>query len=190
MCIRDSERAILAGDERTGVCVMGVAPELDSGPIYACKETLIADKSLAELQVELSELGASMLVELLAEGVEGLASPSAQLGEPSYATKISSDELEIRPDDQVARVRALVALGRAWLLLDASRLRVLKVEGSEGPVGPSGTLDGTRLSLGDGALELLEVQPEGRRAMTALDWRRGHPSNGPERIGRVDGAPA
>jgi methionyl-tRNA formyltransferase len=178
------ERAILAGDRETGVCVMEVVPALDEGGIYAMRRVAIAEKSLDELRAELCELGSELLVELLASGVAALPAPAPQVGVVTYAKKLEATELELdfsRPAHELAR---LVRLGRAFTFLGASRLRIL-----EARVGPSvgsapGELHGTSVATGDGSLVLVKVQPEGKRAMDAGAWRRGLQQSAAVHLGR------
>ncbi|HEY7939271.1 MAG TPA: methionyl-tRNA formyltransferase, partial [Acidimicrobiales bacterium] len=82
------ERAILAGDATTGVCVMALEEGLDTGPVYARAELDIGpDEHLSSLRDRLVTRGSELLVAVLAGGVEGLPEPVAQEGEPIYAHK-------------------------------------------------------------------------------------------------------
>ena len=104
----------------------------------------------------------------------GLGDADAQEGEVSYAKKISANELEIDLAGSVEVALRTIRLGRARTADRGSRLLVLAAERCEGlEGGKPGQLDGTRLQLGDGAIDLRVVQPENRRAMPAADWRRG-----------------
>jgi methionyl-tRNA formyltransferase len=124
-------------------------------------------------------IGTDLLLDQLANG---LSAPVPQVGEPTYAAKIDAEELHLdwsQPAEQLARV---VRLGRAWTEFRGRRLRVLRGRAVPGS-GEPGSLEGTRVAAGEGALELLEVQPEGKGAMPAADWVRGaHPAPG-ERLG-------
>ena len=87
------ERAILAGDETTGVCLMDLAEELDTGAVYRRTETPIGpDETLDELRGRLVDIGTRQLIEALAEG---LGEPEPQSGDPVYAHKITAAEREI-----------------------------------------------------------------------------------------------
>ncbi|HUC04574.1 MAG TPA: methionyl-tRNA formyltransferase, partial [Acidimicrobiales bacterium] len=109
------ERALLSGDAETGVCVMKVEEGLDTGPVYDCRVVPIADDDdLSSLRRRLSALGSTMLVDLLAHGVEGLPTPRAQEGEPSMADKVGTDDLRLRWDRPAADLARVVRLGRAW----------------------------------------------------------------------------
>jgi len=178
------ERAILAGDERTGVCVMGLEPTLDTGPLYACSETEVDDKYLDDLRAELVARGADLLFELLAH--DPLPAPMAQRGEPTYAKKVTDAELELdftRPAVELART---VRLGRARTWAGPQRLAVRRVEVLGATAGEPGALDGDVVTCGAGGLRLVEVVPEGRRPMGFAAWRRGLRTAAPARLGSVE----
>lgn len=165
------ERAILAGDTKTGVCIMELEETLDTGGIYRCVEIPIGpNQTLEELRAKSVSEGVDLLLQSLEEG---LGSPTPQLGEPSYAHKISSSELEIDWGLSSEEILRLVRLGRAWTTVSGSRLRVHSAK-----IGSLTNLEiGQRkgLSVGscDGTVELIEVQPEGRKKMLAEDWMNG-----------------
>jgi methionyl-tRNA formyltransferase len=169
------ERAILAGDERTGVCVMAIEPTLDTGPVYASVAVDVGDKTASALTNELAEKGAALLIEVLAS--EDLrAYPRAQEGEVTYARKLTSDDYRISPTmsaDQIARV---VRLERAYCLLGGRRLRVIRGHTSS-QIATPGSLshhDGeVVLHATDGSFVLEEVQVEGSRQMAAATWWLG-----------------
>lgn len=169
------ERAVLAGDEVTGVCLMDVVDELDAGDIYARADVPIGSEDTADdLRLRLVEAGSALLLDALANG---FGPPQPQVGEPTYAGKLTPENRHLdwaRPADELARV---VRVGGAWTTIAGRRLKVLRARPvTDACSGPIGTLDGTRVCCGDGAaLDLLNVQPEGKRPMAADDWRRGHP---------------
>lgn len=147
------ERAILAGDPTTGVCVMAVDEQLDTGAVYARAEVPIGAETTAdELRAELVEIGTRLLVDALAGG---LPEPVPQSGEPTYAAKIDPAELRIdwsRPPEEIHR---LIRIGGAWTTFRGGRLKI----------------HGARLV--DGEVVPTEVQPEGRPRMTYDAWRNG-----------------
>jgi methionyl-tRNA formyltransferase len=176
------ERAILAGDSTTGVCLMEVAPELDAGAVYARQEVPIgSDDTLAQLRDQLVATGSSLLVEQL---TAGLRPPVAQEGEPTYAAKLTSDDHRLRFDRTAVEVHRVVRLGRAWCRFRGKRLKVLAAapelagtgDGSAGvEVGARpGQLRRGAVAVADGWLRLIEVQPEGKRAMSGEAWFNGH----------------
>lgn len=152
------ERAILAGDAETGVCVMAVEEGLDTGGVFASARTPIEGKTTQDLWDELSATGTALLLEWMEHAfVDGrLVEPEPQSGEPTYARKLTADDRRI-PDDAPATERlAVVRVGGAWTEVDGVRMKVLDAE-----VGV------------DGAFRPLVVQPAGKRAMAFDDWRRG-----------------
>lgn len=159
------ERAILAGDTQTGVCLMALEEGLDTGPVYRRAVVDIApDETAAELRSRLAALGTEQLVSALAEG---LGQPVAQEGEVTYAAKLTPEDLRLDwslPAEQLARV---VRVGHAWTTFRGRRLLVLRARVSDG----SG--EGLAVPAGGGVLSLLEVQPEGKGPMAAAAWARG-----------------
>lgn len=178
------ERAILAGDEVTGVCVMAVTEELDRGDIYARRELEIGEGvSATELRSDLAGMGADLLVETLRTGLDD---PVAQEGEPSYATKISTDDRRIDWHSDALFIDRVVRVGGAWTTVNSSRLKVNRVSPQPPQQGdpPPGVLDGERVGTGQGTVLLKEVQPEGRAAVGAADWLRGARLEPGQRLGQ------
>ena len=153
------ERAILAGDAETGVCIMAIEQGLDTGAVFAREATQVGDDETAgELRQRLVALGTDLLVETLPNLTT--ITPSPQVGEPTLAPKLTVDEFELdfaRPADELVRVvRAGNPRPGAWTTVDGRRLKVWRAR-----VGD------------DGSLELLEVQREGRARMSGEAWIRG-----------------
>jgi methionyl-tRNA formyltransferase len=157
------ERAILAGDAETGVCLMALDEGLDTGPVYATEVVSIAPEETAdELRARLVDVGTRMLVERLRDG---LGDAAEQQGEPTYAAKLDPAELEIDWSKPAEEVHRLIRLGRAWTTFRGKRLRVLRA-----------TLDGAAHGFPYAGLVLTEVQPEGKGPMAATAWANGaHP---------------
>lgn len=180
------ERAILAGDDRTGVCIMAVEEGLDTGPVYACREVPIGREQTAdELRAELTEVGTELLVSVLAEG---LPEPRPQEGEPTYASKLEPFEHHLDWSRPATALHRVVRLGEAWTTFRGRRLKVLRARIGPAVGGPAlgeGELDPDRLLVGtgDGTLELIDVQPEGRGARPASAWRNGARPGPGERLG-------
>ena len=170
------ERALLAGDEETGVCLMQLEEGLDTGPVYGCERVGVGpDEGLDELRGRLVEVGTELLLRSLQEG---LGEPSPQEGEVTYAAKLEPSELRLdwsRPAEELHRV---VRLGRAWTTFRGARLRVLRARVVDG-----GDLSDAVMPAGEGALELVEVQPEGKRPMAAAAWLAGARPQPGERLG-------
>ncbi len=167
------ERAILAGDTETGVCLMAIDEGLDTGPVYGCEAIGIGPEETApELRARLATLSASMLVDALATGL-GRAVP--QQGEATYAEKIEPADLYLDWNRSASELHRVVRLGRAWTTWRGRRLLVLaaRVAAEAPPDGPPGRLEGDLVVTGDGALRLVTVQAEGRPPLPAVDWLRG-----------------
>jgi methionyl-tRNA formyltransferase len=174
------ERALLAGDAQTGVCLMRIEPSLDTGPVYACERVAIGpDETAGELRLRLVEAGTRLLVERL-PSIPG-STPEPQHGEPTYAEKLTIDEFHLDPDDDARHLALLVRAGNprpgAWLTIGGQRLKVLRAHAAGDGGSEPGVIDAhARLGTRDGALVLDEVQPAGKRAMAAGAWVRGaHP---------------
>jgi methionyl-tRNA formyltransferase len=159
------ERAILAGDERTGVDLMVIEEGLDTGAVYDRGEVSVGpDETADELRDRLTVLGTELL---LANLREGLPEPKPQQGEPSYAHKIDPDELRIDWTRPAIEIHRLVRIGGAWTTHDGHRLKLWRT--ALGPIGPGAIA----VPAGDGPIEVVEVQPEGRRRMPARAWANG-----------------
>ena len=177
------ERAMLAGDTETGVCIMALEAGLDTGPVYSRTVCTIGSHETAgELRARLVAAGTRLLVETLP--AIPTTRPRPQSGEPSYADKLTVEEFELdwtRPAAELARVvRAGNPRPGAWTTDHGTRLKIWRARPlSAGIDAPPGTVFGhTRVATGDGALELVEVQPEGRRVMPANAWLAGRRSPG------------
>ncbi len=172
------ERAMLAQDPETGVCVMALEAGLDTGPVYARATCPIAGHETAgELRARLAALGTELLITTLPK--IPTTTPSPQVGTPTYADKLTVEEFELdweQPAVDLARViRAGNPRPGAWTTDHGGRLKIWRCRPLSASVDePPGTVFGhTRVATGDGALELVEVQPEGRRVMAANVWLAG-----------------
>jgi methionyl-tRNA formyltransferase len=175
------ERAILAGDDRTGVCLMAVEEGLDTGAVYGRVELPIGpDESADELRARLVAAGSDLLVGQLRSG---LGRPEPQVGEPTYAEKIHPDELELDWSQPALTVHRLVRVGGAWTTFRGRRLKVWHTRLVD--VGPpaAGRIDGLVVGTGAGAVELVEVQPEGKGRQPATAWRNGAQPGPDDRLG-------
>jgi methionyl-tRNA formyltransferase len=165
------ERAILAGDERTGVCLMDVEEGLDTGAVYRRIETPIGpDETARALTDRLAGMGAQLLVGALAEG---LGHPAPQEGETTYAAKIEPAELRLDWSRPAVELHRLVRVGRAWAEWRDRRILVLDAALADATGGLPGTVSGGVVATGAGGLRLVTVQPDGKRPMPATDWLRG-----------------
>ena len=175
------ERAIDAGDERTGVSIMRPTAEMDAGPVCLQREEPIApDDTYGTLSPRLAKLGGELLVDALELRPPFDEQPDDGV---TMADKIGAEDRRLDPERTPAelerRVRALTPHVGAWIELPGGdRLGVLGARVAADEVGPGQLAAGDdgRLLYGcsGGALELLEVKPSGGRAMDAEAWLRGH----------------
>ena len=169
------ERAIMAGDELTGVSIMRLVAELDAGPVCAAQALAICpDDDYGTLSDRLAALGAKLLLEALS----GPRRYVEQEGEACYAEKLGAPDRILDPGQPAValerRVRALHPHVGARLA-DGLGVAAARVAPEPVATGELAAREG-RLYLGasPGALELLCVQPPGRRAMDAASYLRGH----------------
>jgi methionyl-tRNA formyltransferase len=176
------ERAILAGDTETGVCLMKLDQGLDTGPVYDCARVDIGpEETAAELRDRLARAGCDLLLERLRNG---LGEPAPQHGEATYAAKVEPAAYHLEWGRPAVELHRVVRLGRAWTTFRGLRLKVLRARLADcAPGAEPGTLDGVVVATAAGGLELVEVQIEGRSAQPAEAWRRGARPQPGERLG-------
>jgi methionyl-tRNA formyltransferase len=170
------ERAILAGDTETGVCLMRIEEGLDTGGVYACSSTSIdTNETAGELHARLVDLGTDLLLEHLPRIPE--IDPTPQQGEPTYAEKLSVEEFRIDPNRPAAELARVVRAGNprpgAWMIVRGRRIKVWRARATSGDDTPGSIRAPGELITTDGALRLHEVQPEGRPHMSADAWLAG-----------------
>jgi len=167
------ERAMLAGDEETGVSIMTLEPELDTGPVHLEKRVAIDDKTLATLLDELATLGAQALTEVLGSP-QLLANPHAQGGDATYAAKLTKEDFHLTSSLSPTQLLRIVRLGQAYLEVRSRRILVESAASFDGDEVASGsiTLRNGRVALGasGGAIVLVRVRPESAKSMSALSW--------------------
>ncbi len=175
------ERALLAGDRETGVCLMALDPGLDTGPVYATVRTPIGEtESVDDLRSRLVDLGTRLLIEQLDAG---LGVPVVQEGEATYAAKLDPSERSLDFTKVAAEVHRTVRLGRAWTTFRGERLQI--VEARPVAQGPGiGTIEDLVIGCGGGTgLELLTVKPAGRGEQVATAWKNGSRPQAGETVG-------
>jgi methionyl-tRNA formyltransferase len=180
------ERAIMAGDSRTGVSIARVTAGLDSGPVALSRPVAIEpDDDYGSLAPRLASVAGPLARRALGLRAEGTLEVVEQDdAAASYAEKIDSAERRLDPSRPAAEleriVRALTPHIGAHVELDGGeRLRVTRARAEQGKVaaGETASIEGRLLlGCGDGVLDLLEVQPAGGRAMGSAEYLRGHPA--------------
>jgi methionyl-tRNA formyltransferase len=176
-------RAILAGDEETGVSIMRMEEGLDTGPYSVVVAVPTGDLEVDDLTARLARVGADSLLEAMRSMESGTIRWTTQDESlATYAAKISAEELALVPassvDDAWRRVRASTDSAPVSVRAGDTRLRVLEAEPAGAAISPAAgavvtTTTGPVLGMADGGLLLVRVVPEGRRAMSAADWARG-----------------
>lgn len=170
------ERAILAGDLETGVSIMALDEGLDTGPVHLERRVSVAEKSAFELLAELAYLGAGAVLDVLASP-DLLASPTAQVGEPTYAHKLTNETFHLSPTMSRELFLRTVRLGRAYTFVGDRRLKISSASAFDGTDLLAGSIavhDGTVIfGVHDGVVAVGLVQPEGSRPMKASDWWMG-----------------
>ena len=178
------QHAILAGEQITGATTFRIVLELDAGPIFATvTEPIRPDDTAGDVLHRLSLSGARLLVDTL-DGIEdGTVTPTPQPetdAQVSYASKINVEDALIdwtRPAEAVDRlVRACAPAPGAWTTFRGERFKINSAHISDTAL-PPGVLEITKRSVrvgsGTRALQLGEVQAQGKKPMTAADWARG-----------------
>ncbi|SCY48250.1 methionyl-tRNA formyltransferase [Paracoccus tibetensis] len=169
-------RAIMAGDEETGVAIMQMEAGLDTGPVLAEARTAIGrDEVTGDLLDRLAGMGAALIRDVL-ERLPLPAVPQPEVG-VTYAAKIDKAEARIdwrRPAEQVDRlVRGLSPFPGAWCEIEGERVKLLRTRLAAGSGAPGAVLGGFRIACGSGAVEVLEAQRAGKRPMAAEELLRG-----------------
>jgi methionyl-tRNA formyltransferase len=172
------QRAIMAGDAETGVCIMRMEAGLDTGPVLLRERLAIGSQETAGgLHDRLSALGARLIVEALGrlDGLEPEPQPEDGI---TYAAKIDKAEARVdwsRPAEEVDRlIRGLSPFPGAWCMAGDERVKLLGSCLAEGQGAPGEVLDDAAMvACGRGAVRLLRLQRAGRAAQDAGEFLRG-----------------
>ncbi|SEH97084.1 methionyl-tRNA formyltransferase [Paracoccus alkenifer] len=169
-------RAVMAGDAETGVAIMQMEAGLDTGPVLAEARTAIGpEETTADLHDRLAAMGAALIADVL-DRLPLPAVPQPAEG-VTYAAKIDKAEARIdwtRPAAEVDRlIRGLSPFPGAWCMAGDERLKLLRSRVVAGSGAPGEVLGGFTVACGEGAVEITEVQREGRRAVPATEALRG-----------------
>ena len=172
------ERAILAGDKTTGVCIMRVVESLDQGEVFSRVEMpILSTDTLTSLRQKLLDASLPLLVNAVKNG---LGDGVAQIGEALYAKKISNSELQIDWSNPAIQIDRLIRVGGAYTHFGGKRLKIVKARIV--PESMTNALHGAikvvsrhecEVATSEGAISLTEVQPEGKSVMTVEVWLNG-----------------
>jgi methionyl-tRNA formyltransferase len=175
-------RALMAGDPMTGVSIIVLEEGLDTGPVLTAQAIdILPDDNAGTLTDRLATVGARLLAEVLPDYLTGELRPVPQTDEgATYAEKIEPEDRVIDPsadvDTVVAQVRGLAPVPGATLVIDGTPHKILAVRpASHEMAAGSWVAVGDRpiVGLGDGAIEVVTIQPPGRNPMSGEDWLRG-----------------
>lgn len=168
------ERAVLAGDARTGSSIMQIEEGLDTGGVYVVEEVAINDtETVDQLRSRLGFIGARQIIAMLRNG---FPAPQPQVGEPVHAEKIAPEELLVDWSKPAVDIVRTVRIGGAHTFFRGSRVKLHDVSpvadaGRPGAVVATGAE--VVVAAGVGAVGLTIVQPEGKKPMSARDWANG-----------------
>ena len=183
------QRAIMAGDDETGVCIMQMEAGLDTGPVALEARTPIhGDDTAATLHDRLAGIGAEAMVQVLEDVSRGALNLTPQPAEGVYAAKINKAEARIdwtRPAEEVDRhIRGLSPFPGAWFQLGEDRVKALLSGLADGQGAPGEALDDAlTIACGSGAIQLKRLQRAGAGAMEAEGFLRGRPVKAGDRLG-------
>ena len=177
------QSALLNGDRETGVSLFKLDSGMDTGDLVGTVQTSIEpDENSAELLQRLTQLGTSLLLQELPRLFSETAKLTPQTGSASFARKIVRDQARIDfalPASVAANlVRAMNPDPMAWFVYEGTPIRLIRAR----EIANTENLEPKQLSVGQevvlgfaesSALQLIEVQPQGKRVMSAGDWVRG-----------------
>jgi methionyl-tRNA formyltransferase len=178
------QRCIMAGETETGIAIQKMVRQMDAGDVIACSKISIPiEMTFDELHAKLIELAKPLLFDVIRKYEKGI--PNAEPQDPekaTYAAKIELEEGEVhwnKPSQEIHNlIRAFSSRPGAWCWIKTSnekkRLKILRshIVSGRGQPGELLSPEGV-VACGEGAIQLIEVQPEGKKAMKANDWLRG-----------------
>jgi len=181
-------RAVISGDDQTGVTIMRLVKELDAGAMFAKVIRPIGpDETSDVVETDLAEMGAELLITVVDQIASGTAREEPQdETRATYAPRLTKEEglidWTLSASHIHNRIRGLYPWPHAYTFLNGTRLIVLRsavtttAASSRSNPGTilAATSESIRVATGDGELAILEVQPEGRRPMRVHDFLLGH----------------
>lgn len=170
-------RAIMAGDDETGVCIMQMEAGLDTGPVLLRVATPIGpEETTGGLHDRLSQMGAALVVQALAQLAD--LTPQVQADDGvTYAAKIDKAEARVdwsKPASEIDQmIRGLAPFPGAWCDVNGERIKLLGARHVDGTGQPGQVLDGFTIACGTGAVEITRAQRAGKTAMPAAEVLKG-----------------
>ena len=181
------ERAILAGDDYTGISLMVLDEGMDTGPVFAAAETPINEyESAGEVTGRLASLGADVLRDHLDAYVHGRLLPARQMktgatAAPRLTTAEAHLDVGLSPTAFARAVRAFNPRPGGWVHAQGHRMKIFEVGPATPPVSP-GTIEIVNgrpiLGLESGAVELVVIQPSGKAVLSGRAWANGRRGRG------------
>ena len=179
------QRAIMAGDTKTGVTIMQMDEQLDTGPIFTTSEVEITDQTTSEtLHQSMANLGACIINKTLKDiNSKNLRAIEQSTSGISYADKLSRDEGYVdwnKSAEEIEKlVRALYPWPGAWTEIDGSRIKIFesKVIPASKQTFPPGTIIDNKLTIscGRNSLRLVRLQKQGKKVMNTKEYLNGNP---------------
>jgi len=186
------QRAILAGDARTGISIMQMDPGLDTGPVLtAAALPIAADDTAASLHDKLAELGARLIVSALEKLARGeLATQAQDAAAATYAAKVAKDEAEIDWSEAACaierKVRAFNPAPGASTAAKGTRVKIWRARAVAGRGAPGTILEagatGIVVACGEDALCVQELQRAGSKKLSAAQFLAGFALRAGERL--------
>ncbi len=175
------QRAILAGDEITGVSIMRMEPGLDTGPYDTVVEVPVDELTATGLTEALAEIGAPALLRTLERIERGEVRWIAQDDSlATYAEKVTRADVAVRPGDTVEvalrKIRASSPQAASRIVVGERGVTLLDAVASDNRLGPGAaraSREGLELGLSDGAILVSRLKPDGKVEMEAGAWVQG-----------------
>lgn len=175
------QRSIMNLDKETGITIMQIVPKLDAGPVLMQSKIKISkETSYKKLSIEMSKLGAKLILDSLdlieKDQVNFIAQNDS---EATYAKKISKAESKIKWNLEakiiIAKINALNPNPGSWFELNGSRIKIIKAVEVEGRGLPGEVLNNyLTIACSKNAVQILELQKEGKNIMTAVEFLKGN----------------
>jgi methionyl-tRNA formyltransferase len=179
-------RSIINGDGETGITIMRMVKALDAGPMLAvARRSIASDETSEEVERDLARMGARLLLRAIDEALDGRANEIPQNeSEATYAPRLTKDDGRIDWGWPATRVHNLIRGLHPWphavTFLGPQRFILHRSRASSEPAGaPPGTIldaggDRLRVATGDGVIDIVEIQTEGKRPMPVREFLAGH----------------